>query len=54
MLSDAYDFPLQESVNIFEFDLRFPRATWSRRPVSLVAELDRGIGSLHEYTQVIV
>ena len=54
MWSDAYDFPLQESVNIFEFDLRFPRGTWSRRPVSLVAEFDRGIGSLHEYTQVIV
>ena len=54
MWRDAYDFPLLESVNIFEFDLRFPRGTWSRRPVSLVAEFDRGIGSLHEYTQVIV
>ena len=54
MLSDAYDFPLLESVKIFEIDLRFPRGTRSRRSVSLVAEFDRDIGSLHQYTQVIV
>ena len=54
MWSDAYDFPLQESVKIFEFDLRFPWGTRSRRSVSLVAEFDWDIGSLHQYTQVIV
>ena len=53
MRSDAYDFPLLESVKIFEIDLRFPRGTRPRRSVSLVAKLDRDIGSLHQYTQVI-
>merc|ERR1739836_103425 len=52
--SDAYDFPLLESVKIFEFDLRFPWGTRSRRSVALVEEFDRDIGSLHQYTQVIV
>ena len=54
MWSNAYDFPLLESVRIFEFYSHFPRGTWSRRPVSLVAKFHRDIGSLHQYTQVIV
>ena len=54
MRSDAYDFPLLESVKIFEFELRFPWGTRPRRSVSLVAEFDRDVGSLHQYTQVIV
>ena len=54
MLSDAYDFPLLESVKIFEFNLRFPWATGSRTSVYLVAEFDKDIGRLHQYTQVIV
>ena len=54
MGSDAYDLPLLESVKISEFDLRFPRGTWSRSSVPIVAEFDRDIGSLHQYTQVIV
>ena len=45
--SDAYDFPLLESVKISAFDLRFPRGTWSRSSVPIVAEFDRDIGSLH-------
>ena len=54
MWSDAYDFPLLESVKISEFNQRFPRGTWSRSSVPIVAEFDRDIGSLHQYTQVIV
>ena len=54
MWSNAYDFPLLESVKIFEFDLRFPRSTLSRRSVSLVAEFDRDFGSRHQYTQEII
>ena len=54
MWSDAYDFPLLESVKIFEFNLRFPWATGSRTSVYLVAEFDKDIGRLHQYTQVIV
>ena len=47
MWSNAYDFPLLESVKISEFDLRFPRGTWSRSSVPTVAEFDLDIGSLH-------
>ena len=54
MWSDAYDFPQLESVIIFEFDLHSPRGTRSRRSVCSVAEFDRNICSLHQYTQVIV
>ena len=54
MWSNAYDFPLLESVKITEFDLSFPWGTRSRRSVSLVDEFHWDIGSLHQYTQEIV
>ena len=54
MWSDAYDFPLLESIKISEFDLCCPRGTWSRSSVPIVADFDRDVGSLQQYTQVIV
>ena len=54
MWSDAYDFPLLESVKIFEFEMRFPWGTRPRSSVSFVAEFDPDFGSLLQYTQVIV
>ena len=52
MGSDAYDFPLPESVVILGFNLHFPRGTWSRNLVYTVAECYQHIGSLRQYTRV--
>ena len=54
MWSDAYDFPLLESIKISVFDLCCPRGTWSPSSVPIVADFDRDVGSLQQYTQVIV
>ena len=54
MWSNAYDFPLLESVKISEFALLFPRGTWSQISVPIVAEFDQDVSSLQQYTQVIV
>ena len=53
MGSDVYDFPLLESVKIFEIDLHFPRGTRPRSLVYTVAEFVQLSGYLHQYTQVI-